>query len=396
MRMRSPAIVTAVVAIWVGATLGQSPSARSGEIVLGMSTALTGPAAQLGLNMRTGVNAALDEANRSGGIHGRTLRLISLDDGYEPERTAPNMRKLIDEHQVLALIGNVGTPTAVAAIPIANAKKTVLFGAFTGAGVLRKTPPDRYIINYRASYAEETAAMVDGLISEAGIGVEEIAFFTQRDAYGDAGYVGGIAAMKRHGLKDDRAIAHGRYERNTDAVENGLADLIGARTRVKAVIMVGSYEPCAAFIKLAKEFDFDPIFLNVSFVGSEPLAHALGTDGDGVIVTQVVPHFEAELSVSKAYREALKTSDQKATANFGSLEGYVAGHILVNALKSIRGPLTREAVVTAFEGLGEFDIGLGQDLYLSPEQHQACHKVWPTVIRGGKVVPFAWAELRKP
>ena len=240
-----------------------------------------GSAAQLGLDMRLGVEAALHEANLDGGIHGRELSLIVLDDGYEPSRTAPNMHELIEVHEVLAVIGNVGTPTAVAAIPIANAKKTALFGAFTGAGVLRKSPPDRYIINYRASYAQETAAMVDALVDEAGVKVEEIALFTQRDAYGDAGHIGGITAMKRHGLTDDTAIAQGRYQRNTTAVENGLADILSSETPVRAVIMVGSYGPCAEFIKLAHEFDFNPIFMNVSFVGSGPLCGALGADGEG-------------------------------------------------------------------------------------------------------------------
>lgn len=306
------------------------------------------------------------------------------------------MHELIDGHEVLAVIGNVGTPTAVAAIPIANSKRTTLFGAFTGAGVLRKTPPDRYVINYRASYAQETAAMVDALVNEAGVRVEEIAFFTQRDAYGDAGYIGGITAMKRHGLTDDKDIAHGRYERNTTAVENGLADVLGVKTPVRAVIMVGAYEPCAEFIRLAREFDFNPIFLNVSFVGSAPLSEALGTDGDGVIITQVVPHFLADLPVAAAYREALEMYDSRAAPTFGSFEGYIAGRILVSALRDIDEMPTRETIVDALEGMGTFDIGLGHELEFSRDQHQACHEVWPTVIRNGRLVPFSWSELRQP
>ena len=161
--------------------------------------------------MRDGVEAALAEANRNGGVRGRNLKLIALDDGYEPKRTVPNMRQLIHEDNVLAVIGNVGTPTAVSAIPIAIKAKTPFFGAYTGGGVLRKSPPDRYVINYRASYAEETAAMVDALILEGGMRPDEIAFFTQRDAYGDAAFVGGIAALKEHGLESEIHVAHGRY-----------------------------------------------------------------------------------------------------------------------------------------------------------------------------------------
>jgi len=218
-----------------------------------MSTALSGPAMDLGQNMLHGVQAGLARVNRAGGVNGRRLRLIVLDDGYEPARTAPNMRRLIEENGVLAVIGNVGTPTSIAAIPIAVQRKTLLFAPFSGAGILRRQPPSRYVINYRASYAEETAAMVDALIDRGGLRPEEVAFFTQRDGYGDAGFSGGIAALKRHGLKDEHRIYHVRYERNTVAVENALADLILAEPAPRAVIMVGAYAPCAKFIRLAEE-----------------------------------------------------------------------------------------------------------------------------------------------
>jgi ABC-type branched-subunit amino acid transport system substrate-binding protein len=362
-------------------------------LVLGMSTALTGPTAVLGINMQSGVLAAIDEANRKGGIHGREVRLISLDDGYEPARTAPNMRQLIDKEKVLAVIGNVGTPTAVAAIPITNASKTPFIGAFTGAGVLRKMPPDRYVINYRASYAEETAAMVDGLITYGGLKPYEIAFFTQRDAYGDAGFSGGIAALKHHGLADENAVIHSRYERNTLAVENGLADMIMCLPKPRAVIMVGAYNPCAVFIRLAEQSGLDAIFLNVSFVGAEALAEKLGEQGDGVIVTQVVPHFDSDLPIVSEYRKALKAWNPSIQPTFGSLEGYIAARILWRGLEPIEGPLTKEGVVNGLEGLGEFDIGLGQRLHLGPNEHQACHRVWPTILRGGEAVPFQWEEL---
>ncbi len=368
---------------------------RGREIRLGMSTALTGPAAQLGRNMQAGVQLALDEVNRAGGIQGRPLRLITYDDGYEPARTAPNMRKLIDQDEVVAVIGNVGTPTAVAAIPIAQSKKTLLFGAFSGAGVLRKTPPDRYVINYRASYAEETATMVKGLVEDAGIQVEEIALFTQRDSYGDAGYIGAITAMKEYGLKDDLHVPHGRYERNTGVVENALADILLTDKPIRAVIMVGAYEPCAKFIKLARQHDFHPLFLNISFVGSEPLGDALGEAGDGVIITQVVPPPVMNLPIIRDYRNALKASDADIQINVGSLEGYIAGRTLSLGLQKIEGPVTREGVVEALESLGTFDLGLGQPLTLTPDRHQACRQVWPTVLREGKLVPFSFKELHQ-
>ena len=376
----------------VQASANEAPRQQD-TILLGMSTALTGPTGILGINMRTGVLTAIGEFNRAGGIKGRKLDLIVLDDGYEPSRTAPNMRRLVEKENVLAVIGNVGTPTAVAAIPIANANKTPFFGAFTGAGVLRKTPPDRYVLNYRASYAEETMIMVDALVTHGGLKPQEIAFFTQRDAYGDAGFAGGIMALKLHGLKDENSVIHCRYERNTSAVENALADILMADPQPRAVIMVGAYNPCAAFISLARQSGLKCIFLNVSFVGAEPLASKLGQHGDGVIVTQVVPHFDSDLPIVAHYRKALRSWNAIANPSFGSLEGYIATRILGQALETIEGTVTQDAIVNALEGLGEFDIGLGEKLRFGPEEHQACHRVWPTIIRQGKIVPFEWEKL---
>jgi len=385
---------SAIAAILLGlVSTAAAENSAPDPITMGMSTALSGPAAELGENMRDGVLAAFEEANRGGGIGGRPLRLIALDDQYEPAQTAPNMRRLIDEEKVVAVVGNVGTPTAVAAIPIANKARTPFFGAFTGAGVLRKTPPDRYIVNYRASYAEETGAMVDVLVGQMGLRPQEIAFFTQRDAYGDAGFVGGIAALKRHGLKSEHEVAHGRYERNTLAVEDGLAETLQADPPARAVIMVGAYAPCARFIELARDVGLEALFLNVSFVGAAPLAAALGEKGDGVVVTQVVPHFGADLPVVREYRAALAASTQTATPTFGSLEGYVAARILIRALSAVEGPITRDSVLEALEGLGSFDIGLGVPLQLGTEEHQASHAVWPTILRGGRVRPLDWADL---
>ncbi len=364
------------------------------DIILGMSTALTGPAADLGKNMKTGVLAGFDRANRKDGIHGQQLKLLSLDDGYEPVRTAPNMRRLIEKDHVLAVIGNVGTPTAIAAIPIANERQTLLFAPFSGAGVLRKSPPDRYIINYRASYAEETAAMIDALIHHGQLQLEDIAFFTQRDGYGDAGYTGGVAALLRHGLKNEHTIMHVRYERNTLAVENSLATILFAKRMPRAIIMVGAYAPCAKFIRLAQQAGLNALFLNVSFVGSTSLARDLGKITDNVIVTQVVPHpLESTIQVGREYHKDLQILDAQQVPTFGGLEGYIAARIMVKALDTISGSLSRENLVEALEGLGDFTMGLGQTLHFDEHDHQASHMIWPTILRQGKFVPFEWENI---
>lgn len=363
------------------------------SVVFGMSTVLSGPAAELGQGMKAGVEAAFAEANRDNGIRGRPLELIALDDGYEPSRTGPNVRTLIDERNVVAIIGNVGTPTAVATLPIINEERTVFFGAFTGAGLLRKDPPDREVINYRASYAEETGAMVDALVEHAGLKPTEIAFFTQRDAYGDAGFAGGIAALKRHGLERETSVPHGRYERNTLAVENALADILSANTEPRAIIMVGTYAPCAAFIKLARAIDPELIFLNVSFVGAPALAAAGGEAVEGVIVTQVVPPPMSDLPIAREYRAALRAIEPEHVPCHVSFEGYIAARIMIRALRESSAEPTRENIADALLSLGDFDIGLGHTLHLSPKRRQASTMVWPTIIRSGAVEPFDWTML---
>lgn len=369
--------------------------ATTDEIRIGMSTALSGPASELGKDVRTGVLAAFEEANRGGGINNRRVKLLVLDDGYEPSRTAPNMRQLIEADNVSAVIGNVGTPTAIASIPIINSTGTPFFGAFTGASVLRKDPPDRYVINFRASYAEETAAMVKALVEIAGLAPKEIAFFTQRDGYGDAGFSGGLEALHAYGITDSRTVAHGRYERNTELIERGLAEILLHRTPPKAIIMVGAYAPCAKFIRKYREINFATLFLNVSFVGANSLARALGSDGEGVVITQVVPHPESDSDLAVAYRSAMRDLNPDYALSHGSFEGYISAEILKKALSTINERPDRESIVQALERLGRFQLG-PLSLELSEHQHQASHAIWPTRLVGGRVLSMNWDELIAP
>jgi ABC-type branched-subunit amino acid transport system substrate-binding protein len=360
-----------------------------------MSTALTGSAQNLGQDMQLGVLVGLARANRNGGFGDRRVRLITLDDGYEPARTEPNMEHLIEKDNVLAIIGNVGTPNAMVAVPLANEQKTLLYAPFSGGPILRNEPPDRYVINFRASYNEEVAAIVNALIVIAGLRPTEIAFFTQKDSYGDVGFTLGVAALSRYGLVDPRAVLHTGYERNTLAVEGAVADFIMAKTRPRAVVMIGAYSPCSKFIKLCRESDLNPLFLNVSFVGSHSLATALGKTDAHIIVTQVVPDpLDDRLPIAGEYRADLEAMNPSAVASFGDFEGYIAARILALALERIPGPPTRESIVDALENLGRFDIGLGEPLHLSPTDHQASHRVWPTVLKDGRFLPFQWSDIK--
>ncbi|GHC16748.1 ABC transporter substrate-binding protein [Aidingimonas halophila] len=378
--------------LWIACLACLFPNVSSADINLGMVAPLSGPASSLGQGMREGIEAHFAEINAQGGVNGEELTLVTRDDKYEPLRSAPATRELIEEEEILASVGNVGTPTAIVTIPLHNQHETLLFGAFTGAGVLRKDPPDRYVINYRASYVQETAAMVDGLL-EAGIEPEEIAFFTQNDGFGDAGYAGGVQALEQAGFEATDELAHGRYTRNTRNVHQALATILQAPTTPRAVIMVGTYGPNADFIREAREDLPDALFLNVSFVGSQALLDELGDDAEGVIITQVVPPLDADLPAIDAYRSAMEAQDSDYDADFVSLEGYLAASLFVKGLEAAGDDPDREAIVDALEGLGEIDLGLGETLTLSEDDHQASDAVWPTIIEDGQFEPVDWSTL---
>lgn len=366
----------------------QVPAQTAGEIVLGMSAAFSGPSAQLGRSIRAGVELVVRRVNEAGGIGGRRLRLVALDDSYQADPVKDNMLRLIDREQAVAVIGNVGTAGAAVAVPIANDKKVLLFGTFSGADLLRKTPPDRYVINLRASYAEETSVMVRGLFKR-GIKPQEIAFFTQNDAYGDAGFNGAVQALNAAGFQDTKSLAHGRYDRGTIAVESGVMALVEARVKPKAVILVGTYAANARFIKLARQVVPSAMFLNVSFVGSAALNQALGEDAEGVIVAQVVPHYDSPLPGVREFRAALARFTPGAPASFIELEGYLAAKALVEGLRRASPNITRERLVDALES-GPVDIGIGTPLRYSKTEHQGSHQVWLTIIRDKKFVPLDW------
>jgi branched-chain amino acid transport system substrate-binding protein len=343
------------------------------SIVFGQAAVLEGAAAALGQGMRAGIGAAFDEVNKKGGVSGRKLKLISVDDGYEPDRSIAMTKKLIEEDKVFALVGPVGTPTAAAAQPIATAAKVPFIGAFTGAGFLRNAALEN-VINVRASYGAETEAWIRHLTEDLKIG--KIAILYQDDAFGRVGLDGVKAAMKKRNME---LIAEGTFERNTVAVKSALLTL--KRAEPEAVVMVCPYKPCAEFIKLARKVDFNPVFVNISFVGSGALAKELGPDGHGVVVSQVVPFpWDASLPVVADYQAAIKAGDPRAEPDFVSLEGYLVGRLTIAALEKAGAEPTREGLLKAIKETGKFDIG-GLAMTFSAQKNEGLDKVFMTVIQ---------------
>ena len=354
------------------------------EIRLGISAPFTGSAKELGNQMKLGIETAFNLINDSGGIHGRQLKLVAADDGYEPMRAAESMKELYDKQQVFGFIGNVGTPTAVVALPYALERKALFFGAFTGAGLLRRDPPDRYVFNYRASYAEETDAVVRYLVKIRGVRPEQIAVFAQQDAYGDSGFAGVAKAMRALRGGNEGAILRLDYKRNTVDVDDAVARLRAQRNRIKAVVMVGAYRACAKFIEKTRDVYPEMIYTNVSFVGSTALADELMLLGpryaNGVIVTQVVPAVDSYASAILKYRTALAKYFPGVLPDYVSLEGYVAGSLLLEGLKRAGRQLDTEKLVEALETVRDFDLGLGAPINFGPTEHQGSHKIWGTQL----------------
>jgi ABC-type branched-subunit amino acid transport system substrate-binding protein len=381
MRSSSFSTVSFYGALALGlATLSQPARAEdASQIKVGMSGALSGPAQTLGRHMKAGIEAYFTRVNSAGGVHGRMLRLIALDDGYEPARAGANVRKLIDEEHVFAILGNPGTPTAAVSVPIANERRVPFFGAFTGAGLLRKTPPDRYVLNFRASYAQETKEMVRGLTHDLGIKPEEIVFMTQNDAYGDAGYAGAVSALKAIGYADAERLTHARYPRNTVDVEDAVARVLDPTLHPRAVIMIGAYKPCAKFIRLTRKHGLRALYVNVSFVIGDSLRKELAKDAEGVIVTQVVPPLDAELPAVREYRESVAAD----SVGVVSLEGYLAARAFVEGLQRAGPNANADEFIRALETAGPLDLGLGNGLQFSPTRHQLSDQVWPTIVEGG-------------
>ena len=332
-----------------GTAAAAEPLVTADRIVFGQAAALGGPAAALGTGMRQGILAAFAEANKAGGVKGRKLELVSKDDGYEPVRSAAATRELIEKDRVFALLGPVGTPTSAAAQPVAAAAEVPFVGPFTGAEFLRDAMLDN-VVNLRASYFQETEVMVERLTKD--LGVSKIAVFYQNDSFGNAGLSGVKLALAKRNLP---LAAEGTYERNTVAVQDGLAAITKAKP--EAVVLVGTYKPCAEFIRQAKQAKLGATFVVISFVGSDALATELGEAAPGVVVTQVVPFpRDASIPVVKRYQEALKAAEPDAKPGFVSLEGYLVGRLAIAALGRLDGAPTREAFLSAILSGAPIDI----------------------------------------
>ncbi len=362
------------------------------QIRLGMSAAFSGSARELGRSMQLGIDARFREINESGGIHGRRLELRALDDGYEPEAARVNMSKLLEgDEPVFALIGNVGTPTAEAIVPMALKNRTIVFGTFSGAELLRKNPPERYIFNYRASYDQETATIIRYFI-EQGVAPDRIAVFYQDDGYGRSGMEGVEDALIEYKVVPQN-IPRFTYQRNSIQVEGAAREIINNLDAIDALVVVGTYNASSRITRRLRDAGFSGLIANVSFVGAKALAEQfreLGLKyGEGVIVTQVVPPVDSFATWVLKYREALQKYYPSESPDFVSLEGYIVASLFADALERAGRYFDTESLVDTLESLKDVDVGIGEKIYFDSTDHQASNRVWGTRLNAnGEFEPF--------
>lgn len=366
---------TAVAALLPCAAWGAN-GVTDTEIKIGMVNAQTGPASGLGKGMRSGAEAVFKEINAKGGVHGRKINMVVGDDGYEPTKAIDETLKMIEQEKVFALFGYVGTPTGNAVLPIAKELETPLVGLFTGAMTLRQ-PVTRQVFNIRASYDDEAETLVAHFIAK---GAQTVAVFYQDDGFGQAVLSGTEKALKKRGKA---VLAKGTFQRNTVAVKAGLAAMLDAKP--DAVVMVGPYTPLAAFIKEARAAGMKSQLATVSFVGTGNLVEQVGKDGDGVVVSQVVPFpDDSDLAITRECRDAVKASSGEALG-FVNFEGCISARVLAAALERAGKDLTRDKLIEALETMKALNVG-GLPISFSSDNHQASQQIFLTQIRDGKIV----------
>lgn len=346
--------------------------AQGDRILLAQSAPFTGPAAQLGIQFHQGAKLYFEQLNAQGGVHRRPVEIARLDDGYEPDRCVANTQKLLADDP-LALFGYIGTPTSLAALPLATAAKAPFFAPFTGAMGLRQ-PFNRYAFHLRASYNDETALIVRQLTS---LGLKKIAVFHQNDAYGKAGLDGVTLALAAENTKP---VAQATVERNSVDVAAAVRTLVAAAP--DGIVQIGAYKACAAFIRAAKAAGYGGTFFNVSFVGTQALADELGKDGAGVVVSQVMPSpYNGARPIAREFVEAVKKGGKDYQANFSSMEGYLAARVIAEGLR--RGPakVSRDGLIAGIESIGSESFG-GFNVSFSERDHVASKFVELSMLTG--------------
>ena len=362
------ALLSALV-VFAGHVIAQGVTAD--VITIGQSASLTGPSEELGREMKAGADAYFNAINDAGGVNGRKIKLISIDDAGMPERTKANTLKLLNEDNVFALFGYTGTYTINPILPLVEKNKVPFFAPASG-DIATREPLSRYVFNIRASYFEETEKIVEQLTRR---GLTKIALFYQNDAYGRAGLAGLERALR---ARKSNILIFGSTDRNSTNVASSARTI--AKSGAQAVLISAGANTASAFIKEMKKQGSNAQFCLLSSVGAMTVAAQLGDEGRGVEVSQVVP---LPFSDSEPLgREYLKRIGGPTKASFASLEGYIAASVLVEGLKKAGKAPTRESFIAALDKLGSVDLR-GYRVKFSADNHNGSSLVELTVLGAG-------------
>lgn len=362
-----------------------APGVTDDSVLIGSSLPLTGHASYLGKQTLSGALAYIDAVNEAGGVAGRKIKVLALDDGYDPPRCVANTQQLIVEDRVFCLFSYVGTPTTAKIIPLLEEASTPLVGSFTGADALR-TPFRRTIINIRPSYYQETAAAVEHLVKD--LGLDRVAVFYQYDAYGFDGLRGTEMALKTHGLAP---VARGSYIRGTMDVEEGITRILAANPQ--AIVIISTAGPCAKAIRLARSRGYRGLFYAVSFVGADEIARLLGPDGDpALLMSQVVPPPGPALTGTalpgvREYARLLARYYPAEKPNLVGLEGFINAKVLVEGLRRCGRELSRARFLDAIESMRDFSVGIASPVSFAKDRHQGLERIYFTRLDAGVFHP---------
>ncbi len=376
------------------------------EIVLGMSAAFSGPSRGLGIELYRGASAYFEHVNSSGGVHGRKIALKTYDDGYQPDPSVQNTMTLMLEDRVFALFGYVGTPTVTRVLPMLKKfqdQTVYLFFPFTGAQAQREPPYADFAFNLRASYRQETAGLVDNFVS---IGRKRIAVFYQADAYGRSGWEGVRRALKEHGEEIVAEATYRRGQRFEGSMGRQVEILKAANP--DAVICIGAYAACAAFLRDAVDLGLQVPVANLSFVGSESLLQLITESRpdrdrytDLLVNSQVVPSYEdARIPAIREYRQLmlrynpdppqdlLEQAYSPLPQSFVSLEGFLDAKMMVKILDVLGDNPDRTSLESAVFSIQDYDLGIGELVSFGPDRRQGLQTVYYTIVDAGRFVPL--------
>ncbi|WP_296444718.1 ABC transporter substrate-binding protein [Rhodoferax sp. UBA5149] len=317
-------------------------------LTIGCTAAMTGPLGSFGQNMKLGVDAGFHQINARGGVEGRPLRFSVLDDAYIPARSVENVKKLIGDSGVIALMGCLGTPNNAAISPIIEAEGTPHLGPLTGASSLRKIEL-RNVFHVRASYTDEINRLVQNLVS---MGIRDLAMVYLDNPYGKEVAQDATRALTASGVKAVAMVPLATDGKNLDSV---VAAVLAAKP---SAVLLGTAGAATTGLvaKLKQASSMMPI-AGVSASLTQAGVKELGGKAQGIAITMVFPDaYQAKHLVIRDYQSAMRAIDQPLF-DPGSLEGYINARIMAEALTHAGRGVTRAKLRQSLSALRNFDLG---------------------------------------